>query len=409
MDKTDNDFQNIIDLANLLKLKRGKKYYAKKLGLSEEKIISLLKRARKLSQGAKTSFTSKKESRKENLEKGTIESVKTVKFKPSSHKQLAKIHNVDLKKFIITNYWSKVQPGGNFTSSIFCRRKQAKDYSVEDFAKFLKSYKSEYKAVTIDKDKDKEGVDLELSISDYHLAKKYVNQKNASIEERANAFYDIAENLVTKAASIYNINTIVFPISNDFFHTDGYWNMTTRGTPQDVIAEYDEEYEQGFDVLVRTISMLRSIATDVKVVLVQGNHDKTKSFYLAHALEVYFNVDGNISFLRENTTTKYVTLGKTFIGYHHGNCKLDDLPLLFATGKDSSSEFGDADFREVHTGDKHHYMAKEIKGVRIQQMPSLSGVDKWHRDNNFVNNVRAALVLIYDPIKGKIGEFEERI
>jgi len=71
--------------------------------------------------------------------------------------------------------------------------------------------------------------------------------------------------------------------------------------------------------------------------------------------------------------------------------------------------FGNATYREVHTGDKHHYMAKEVKGVRIQQMPSLSGADRWHRDNNFVHSVRAALVLIYDQHHGKIGEFESRI
>jgi len=63
----------------------------------------------------------------------------------------------------------------------------------------------------------------------------------------------------------------------------------------------------------------------------------------------------------------------------------------------------------VHTGDKHHYMAKEIKGVRIQQMPSLSGTDRWHADNNFVNSIRAGIVLIYDVLLGKIGEFESRI
>jgi hypothetical protein len=101
-------------------------------------------------------------------------------------------------------------------------------------------------------------------------------------------------------------------------------------------------------------------------------------------------------------------LGNTFIGYHHGNCKIDDLPLLFATGKDGF-DFGAAKYREVHTGDKHHYMAKEIKGVRIQQMPSLSGTDRWHLDNNYVNNIRAGLVLIYHPNHGKIGEFESRI
>jgi hypothetical protein len=71
--------------------------------------------------------------------------------------------------------------------------------------------------------------------------------------------------------------------------------------------------------------------------------------------------------------------------------------------------FGCAKYREVHTGDKHHYMAKEVKGVRIQQMPSLSGTDRWHQDNNFVHSVRAALALVYDKELGKICEFEERI
>ena len=57
----------------------------------------------------------------------------------------------------------------------------------------------------------------------------------------------------------------------------------------------------------------------------------------------------------------------------------------------------------------NHYMAKEIKGVRIQQMPSLSGTDRWHKDNNFVHSVRAALALVYDNDLGKVAEFEERI
>ncbi len=85
------------------------------------------------------------------------------------------------------------------------------------------------------------------------------------------------------------------------------------------------------------------------------------------------------------------------------------MPLLFATVPDFSKDFGNAKYREIHTGDKHHYMAKDIKGVRIQQLPSLSGDDRWHIDNNFVNSVRAGIAFVYDPIKGKVAEFESRI
>ena len=199
------------------------------------------------------------------------------------------------------------------------------------------------------------------------------------------------------------------PISNDFFHTDNYQHQTTNGTPQDTIMDYHSEYELGFSVLVDTINMLRQYASDVTVVLVQGNHDRTKSFYLAHALDVYFQDAMDVDFIREHSVIKAKVLGNTFIGWHHGNCKLDDLPLLFATHPEYSHFFGNAKYREIHTGDKHHYMAKEVKGVRIQQMPSLSSTDRWHLDNNFVHSVRAALALVYDYKLGKIAEFETRI
>ena len=201
----------------------------------------------------------------------------------------------------------------------------------------------------------------------------------------------------------------MLPISNDFFHTDNYQNQTTQGTPQDTIMDYHSEYELGFAVLVDTINMLRQNANDVSVVLVQGNHDRTKSFYLAHALDIYFKDEHDVEFIREHSVIKAKVLGNTFIGWHHGNCKLDDLPLLFATHPDYSHFFGNAKYREIHTGDKHHYMAKEVKGVRIQQMPSLSGTDRWHLDNNFVHSIRAALALVYDKDLGKISEFEFRL
>jgi hypothetical protein len=173
--------------------------------------------------------------------------------------------------------------------------------------------------------------------------------------------------------------------------------------------EYDSEYELGFSILIDSINVQRTYSNKVIVVLVPGNHDKTKSFYLAHALEVYFKNDKDVEFLRDSTPIKALTLGNTFIGYHHGNCKIESLPLLFATHPVYGKMFGDSKYQEVHTGDKHHYMAKEVKGCRIQQMPSLSDSDKWHRDSGYVHSIRAALLLGYNKEKGKECEFEKRI
>jgi hypothetical protein len=397
----------LYQLEELLTQKKSKKFYAEKLGISEYEVNELMKELKeKDTEPAVRNYT---EERKVNVERGTIESTIISDFNPKDDIELAKLHKINLDKYIITNYWSKMLPSGNFTSSVFSKKKEAKDYSPEDFVKFLENYKPNNISITkVDRTNSKDYVDVEISISDFHLAKRCVDGDN-SPEDRALRYFNVAQSLINKVEANYNVNTVVLPISNDFFHTDNYQNQTTQGTPQDTIMEYHSEYELGFSVLVDTINMLRQHSSTVQVILVQGNHDRTKSFYLAHALDVYFSDALDVEFIREHSVIKGITLGNTFIGWHHGNCKLDDLPLLFATHPKYSQAFGNAKYREVHTGDKHHYMAKEVKGVRIQQMPSLSGTDRWHLDNNFVHSVRAALALVYDLNLGKIAEFETRI
>ena len=400
-------------LEQMLHWKKSKKVYAEKLGVTEEVIDELLKelrnkeRVRDDAEVAHYIDVLEEMVLKVNNEKGTLESTIETNFEPKDDLELARLHKINLDKYKISNYWTKQKSNGKFTSSIFATLKKPKDYTAEDFAKFLESY--EPKVIHIDKadsEKGCEEVDIEVSISDFHLAKKTLEEE--TLEDKKVQYLKTLYDLIEKVTNSFSINTVVFPISNDFFHTDNYQNQTTQGTPQDVLTGYDNEYEAGFDLLVTAINFLRAMSEHVEVVLVQGNHDRTKSFYLAHALEVFFHGSKDVSFQREHSTTKSVVLGNTFIGYHHGNCKIDDLPLLFATGKDSF-DFGAAKYREVHTGDKHHYMAKEVKGVRIQQMPSLSGTDRWHADHNFVHSIRAGLVLIYHPNHGKIGEFESRI
>jgi hypothetical protein len=396
-------------LQELLTQKKSKKFYAERLGISEFEVNELLKELREKDNYQNVEVRNYTEERKVNVERGTIESTIVSDFDPKDDLELAKLHKINLDKYVITNYWSKMLPSGKFTSSIFSKKKEAKDYSPEDFAKFLENYKPNNISITKEQHSvNKDVVDVEISIADYHLAKKTVDGDNDPAT-RALRYVTMAQSLIEKVKSNYNINNVVLPISNDFFHTDNYQHQTTNGTPQDTIMNYSEEYELGFAVLVDTINMLRKYASNVTVVLVQGNHDRTKSFYLAHALDVFFRDELDVEFIREHSVIKGLTLGNTFIGWHHGNCKLEDLPLLFATHPKYSHQFGDAVYREVHTGDKHHYMAKEVKGVRIQQMPSLSGTDRWHLDNNFVHSVRAALALVYDRNLGKIAEFETRI
>lgn len=400
-------------LKQLLKWKKSKAYMAELLGVSAEEVDELLKELRKepftATEAEVANYISELEDRvvECNEEKGTFKSSVVAAFEPKNHEELAKLHNVDLSKYKISTYWTK-QRGDKFTSSLLCSLIKGTEFSPEDFADYVKDYKPPtifYKPSS--HQKTHQSTDVLISIADFHLDRQ--TNRRDTIAQRSIEYLNIVRSLGERAAAQSYVNRFIFVIGNDFFNSDTYQGTTTNGTPQDNSASFAESYEQGFAVLAEAILTLAALAETVDVILVQGNHDRTKGYYLAHALDVFFKDNDNITFDRTHSTTKYTLAGDTFIGFHHGNTKIDELPLLFATGSDSAYPFGVSKYREVLTADKHHYMAKEIKGVRIQQMPSLANPSNWEIDGNFINNVRAGLAIIYHPTKGRLGELEERI
>lgn len=117
-------------LEELLTRKKSKKFYAEKLGISEFEVNELLRELREKDTDETTTpyiyNTLTGEIRKVNVEKGTIESTVTSDFDPKDDIELAKLHKINLDKYIITNYWSKMLPNGKFTSSIFSKEKKQK-------------------------------------------------------------------------------------------------------------------------------------------------------------------------------------------------------------------------------------------------------------------------------------------
>ena len=308
--------QNTLEkLQQLLKHKKSMAYYAERLQIPVEEVKELMKELRTQGNPVQeeaevATYIGELEEKivEQNLEKGTLKSSIVVDYEPKDTDQLYELHKIDKTKFKITNYWSKLKSSGKFTSSVFATSKKSSEYTADDFAKFLENYTP--KELDIPKSPIRENlplVDLELSIADFHLAKKTL--EGESIKTKKEQYTEIAYKLISRAWKSFNIGKTVFVVSNDFFHTDNYQNQTTNGTPQDVLTTYDHEYEEGFDLLVGVISMLLAYSESVEVILVQGNHDRTKSFYLTHALEVFFSANRNISFQRHHSTTKSVVRG----------------------------------------------------------------------------------------------------
>ena len=395
----------------LVSQKKGRQYIATKLNIPIEEVDSILGSPVKsgsnyyLHTDLPLDGTTWKYQTFHNVQEGTFKSEVVADFEPKDDLELAELHKVDLTKYRISSYWTK-QHGEKFTSSLLCTLIKPSDFSLEDFSEYVKGYKSTYKPIT-KLASSKETADVEISLADFHLDKLDINKE--TIEDRVGQYKTTLFELLSRITGSFNVNKMVFVIGNDFLHTDTIQNTTTKGTPLTTSCTWNEAYEVGFDLLVEAISTLLSVSSEVEVILVQGNHARTKEYFLAHALATYFQNEKRITFQRDFTTLKHVVLGNTFIGYHHGDTKIMDLPLIFATSPTSSADFGNAVYRECHVGDKHFYLAKEVQGVRVHQVPSLSGTDSWHRDHNFVNSIRCGLAMVYSPIYGKVAEYESRL
>ena len=411
------------ELQSLLKRKKSNQYYADKLNISVEEVEELKKELKKQKtntyfyqvvdeQPSPTFVTTTSSSpifiEEENNHQTGNKKITLESSYPLSPQEIEGLAQVDNITTFVDRSWLKSHKNGTWTYSVLTVSKH-KQFTEGQFLEKLKNISFPKLDLKIDCSypESKQEVDVEISIADFHLDR--LTLKEDRIEDRAKEYINTIMQLISTVNNAYKINKVVFTIGNDFLNSDNYQGATTNLTPQDNSTTWDKAYEVAFSTLVQAISIIKLFTSTTEVFLINGNHDRTKMYYIAHALKQYFKEDESVLFNRTSDQLKFYTVGNTFISFHHGNTKIDELPLIFATSPESSKDFGNAKFREIHTADKHFYMEKEIKGVRILQTPSMVNPDRWSSDSNYINNIRAGLVLVYHKEKGRIALFEHRI
>lgn len=278
----------------------------------------------------------------------------------------------------------------------------------EEFIEDIKKLSPKVEKINYKPKVDKIPSLLELNIFDLHLGKiAWSEETNSSynLEIATDIFNQCIEEFIEETSN-KNIERIVFPVGNDFFNSDRSYpyNSTTKGTPQEEDARWQKTFRLGRQLLVDAINKLMQIAP-VDVIMVPGNHDFERNFYLGDSLEGWFYNNQNVTVDNSANPRKYYKYGKVLIGYTHGNEeKITDLPLIMAHEK--PTDWALSTYREFHLGHLHH--KKEIKfksteeyqGVVIRYMPSLSATDSWHHKKGYIGSKRSAEALIWDGEKG---------
>lgn len=393
--------QNLLEeLKKLLSRKQSKDFYARRLGISRSQVEILLEQLR----GGNSPIVYE-----ESLEDINI-GINTYYDVEPTAEDIMRDNKINPSEYKLSTYWSKAKEKGWQVSANFTKVNK-NDSLMENFKEFLSAYKTPHLPFpTSIKSKYADKCAL-ISLPDAHIDKLTLDGE--SINKKIQTYYEVLNSLVHSASGAFALEEIVFVVGNDFYHTDSVNNTTTKGTPLQVNTSWDDAYMKGFDLMVKSISFLKKNCKTLKIILMQGNHPFTKEFYLTHALEVYFANDPNITFDKVTRNLKVHQYGETLLCFNHGNNVNDKLPLAFATS--FYKEWGQCKYKDIIIGDKHHNTEKlfrsqgESFGVRMRMLPSLSGTDKWHDENLFINAIQSGICLVYDKTKGKIAEFEERI
>lgn len=268
---------------------------------------------------------------------------------------------------------------------------ELKDDLIDDLKNLNKSTFKKYK---ISK-KNNQNL-LEVSLPDFHLGKT----DGKSIQQQCDLYVESIIELVEKVRGI-NITKILLPTGNDLFNSDTLDHTTTRGTPQLDNAPWQLTFRSGVKAVMKSIEYLKTIAP-VDIVIVQGNHDYQKCFYLGEVLEAYYTLDKNVTIDNEiNSPRKYYKFGKTLFGYTHGDKeKMFNLPLTMAV--EESVSFAETDNHYWRLGHLHKEMVNEFQGVVVETLPALCNQDEWHKKMGY-NSKRKAKAYIWNYERGMEG------
>lgn len=261
----------------------------------------------------------------------------------------------------------------------------------------------------IERTKKETGLMAEISVPDLHLGKLCWAAETGS-DYDVKIAKDTFRNAVGQLASVAKaagVESILFPVGNDFFNVDGKEGATAGGTPQDEDGRWQRTFVEGRKLLVEALDMLREIAP-VDVLIVPGNHDTERSFYLGEALSCWYHNVPDVRIQNEPTNRKYHAWGKVLLGFTHGNEEAEkNLLAIFAT--EQPTLWGKSLFREAHLGHWHHRKERvyqpisESNGFRIRYLSSLSAADAWHTSKGYAA-LRSAQMFLWSKDRGCIAE-----
>lgn len=259
----------------------------------------------------------------------------------------------------------------------------------------------------------KDGLMYEIALPDMQLGRMVMasatgNHNDLTPETMISKAERMIDTLIGMV-SHYPIEQVLFPVGNDFFDSDNLQMETVHGTLQQDDPRWQRVFELGVTFVRSMIDKLTPLAP-VKVMVIPGNHDETKSYYMGREISAWYHACPNVSVDNAECLRKYHQFGKNLIGLTHGyHEKFGKLDSLMAY--EQPKMWAESIHREWHLGDRHHKADMLLKtdeldnGVVVRILRSIAPPSVWEYNKAYVGALKAAEGFLWHKDRGVIAQF----
>lgn len=317
----------------------------------------------------------------------------------------------------VVNCWGSAD-NPSYQVKAWLKERTEENKTPEDFAKDFNELMATYESPVVPKvtvDRSNGACMLEVSIHDMHLGQlswgKETRHGNYDVKIASALMVEAVGYIVNQAQKNAEIDQVVFVTGSDFFNVNSKLNTTSHGTPQDEEGRWKKTFVNGLELNMTCIDLLHRITkAPVHVIVVCGNHDEEKAFYMGCALETRYRNDENIHIDNTPPLRKYYLYGNTLLQVTHGaeeKKKNQSLPML--ANIECRELMPKIKFVECQSGHYHHE-SKDIKnllhdefGYLLRLMPSLVAPSYWASASGYLA-ARKSIGLMYTKENGLLVE-----
>jgi hypothetical protein len=325
----------------------------------------------------------------------------------TSYEELVDFYSIDTKVWQPTKqdfrFWGS-EKSPNFSVGASFQRDEYQALSAEDrdaYREWAKEFAPDLSKVEW-QEPDAAGNLLEIFITDLH-ADKVADGWNPVVAKEH--LIKTVQSHVSRA-TVDGVEKILIVFNGDTFNRD-FGDATTAGTPQAYGGRNQSVFAFIREAICEAVLIAAHVAP-VEVLILPGNHDFEKSYYLADSVWAFFNSTDRVEVNVEPETRMYVHWGRVVLGFAHGKDESPkDLPLLMLREADCRNAIA-TEWHIGHLHTKRQLSEDETQGVLIRLFRSPAPEGDWEKRMGYVGNRREITSMLWHRERGKRAEYTEQ-